>query len=212
MLIQHFNGAALFQVRKADVFLPLGEQLSELQWGRTLSSAERSAGSPLCDQKTPTSMGPHSFKCGKWRAFGRPLGCFATSMGPHSFKCGKQSRHLLIQSIELALQWGRTLSSAERFSTMRQVFLDNQTSMGPHSFKCGKPSSLLSQIVQSPSFNGAALFQVRKAVVGAGADGGNASPSMGPHSFKCGKLIMPLTTSSRVRPLQWGRTLSSAES
>ena len=85
------------------------------------------------------------------------------------------------------------------------------------------------------SFNGAALFQVRKVIQLAGFPFGNASASMGPHFFKCGKRVgaqshhPPAVASmgphffkcGKIKKesqqalvqsaLQWGRTFSSAE-
>ena len=85
--------------------------------------------------------------------------------------------------------------------------------MGPHFFKCGKAKDEKARIPVMASFNGAALFQVRKE--SAGANSAPAKPklqwgrtfssaerydyaelvyrdvtaSMGPHFFKCGKFI-----------------------
>ena len=85
------------------------------------------------------SMGPHSFKCGKFARKDTHMPKTAkASMGPHSFKCGKKtvSNNGVVYSIRFngaalfqvrkvperkskavpqgKLQWGRTLSSAER--------------------------------------------------------------------------------------------------
>ena len=60
--------------------------------------------------------------------------------------------------------------------------------MGPHSFKCGK------------------LVQIR------GVQVNNSVASMGPHSFKCGKHLDRVDCAISYVSLQWGRTLSSAES
>ena len=132
-------------------------------------------------------------------------------MGPHSFKCGKLSKITCLKHVRVSLQWGRTLSSAERCVRRRRVCRWTDTSMGPHSFKCGK--------ILIPSANRV-----------------TDSTSMGPHSFKCGKPTRRTTAASarfhfngaalfQVRKassdwrsmhgkqeLQWGRTLSSAES
>ena len=60
-----------------------------------------------------------------------------------------------------ALQWGRTLSSAEGLRRGKVV------------------------LEEGKRFNGAALFQVRKGRAGFYMDAGQLA-SMGPHSFKCG--------------------------
>ena len=59
-------------------------------------------------------------------------------MGPHSFKCGKCQLLSKSPLLALALQWGRTLSSAESMPLVALVDQQNKASMGPHSFKCGK--------------------------------------------------------------------------
>ena len=84
-------------------------------------------------------------------------------MGPHSFKCGKEAVGEYSEKLEELLQWGRTLSSAER------------------------GASALMNVKFIRSFNGAALFQVRKVNIYA-------------------------QYLRNLRRLQWGRTLSSAES
>ena len=42
--------------------------------------------------------------------------------------------------------------------------------------------------------------------------GAGTKASMGPHSFKCGKFDPPFRHFGDICVLQWGRTLSSAES
>ena len=134
-----------------------------LQWGRTLSSAERKQPRQPCLQIPPASMGPHSFKCGKLKSTVNSTGlsCNA-SMGPHSFKCGKQTRHTRRDRRTRELQWGRTLSSAERSQSKTDRRIARLASMGPHSFKCGKNELRCRAVPPVQSFNGAALFQVRK--------------------------------------------------
>ena len=133
-----------------------------LQWGRTLSSAERNEISNAISSAVSASMGPHSFKCGK------PFGGSKNSTTVFMLQWGRT-----LSSAERALsfvlfwwmallQWGRTLSSAERAKVMDILDYEKPASMGPHSFKCGKlimPSDYLEKPL---CFNGAALFQVRK--------------------------------------------------
>ena len=160
----------------------------ELQWGRTLSSAERQF-SFRPDILAPlASMGPHSFKCGKFLKkelmlkvlellqWGRTLSSAERCVPFFNFsRCAS------------LLQWGRTLSSAESRRSRTARSADHKASMGPHSFKCGKFNLRSSICGVRSCFNGAALFQVRKAE------------------------LRPLN-SARPKKLQWGRTLSSAES
>ena len=111
-----------------------------LQWGRTFSSAESRRiprQSFLCRR---ASMGPHFFKCGKHprtRRQSRRRACFN---GAALFQVRKVIICAGILGQHVALQWGRTFSSAER----RHLPLQGG----------GQPP---------PRFNGAALFQVRKA-------------------------------------------------
>ena len=160
-----FNGAALFQVRKVDlptcqrVFaLPCfnGAALFQVRKGARLGSASQIRGW--------ASMGPHSFKCGKNRLEPAWLGKevklqWGRTLSSAERITSKRASGSLITS----LQWGRTLSSAESKRASQTFNGVWSASMGPHSFKCGK---LYRQSVfkeTKESFNGAALFQVRKA-------------------------------------------------
>ena len=60
--------------------------------------------------------------------------------------------------------------------------------MGPHFFKCGKVDGGRQCAPSMLCFNGAALFQVRKAGGIKAKRNGQRFASMGPHFFKCGKL------------------------
>ena len=83
--------------------------------------------------------------------------------------------------------------------------------MGPHSFKCGKSIGCRLADAIGKSFNGAALFQVRK-----------VPPPLAPliidfpcfngaALFQVRKVDNELRASGGPKGLQWGRTLSSAE-
>ncbi len=143
---RRFNGAALFQVRK----------VSPTRFRFTPAVCFNGAALAECGM---ASMGPHSFKCGKLACAlsfnGAALSAeradldVEASMGPHSFKCGKRRLRLRrlscvcfngaalfqVRKEKWKLQWGRTLSSAERLKPVNE---------------------------KRPCFNGAALFQVRK--------------------------------------------------
>ena len=162
--VRRFNGAALFQVRKAMRTTTANTAKAMLQWGRTFSSAERFDSAEEARSYAETaSMGPHFFKCGKngsrsdtaspsngfngaalfqVRKDPVEMGVDPTqtkaSMGPHFFKCGKRKVQVNCNKNGVVLQWGRTFSSAE---SSGDVFF--------HFFP-------------KISFNGAALFQVRK--------------------------------------------------
>ena len=94
------------------------------------------------------SMGPHFFKCGNGRNWvGIDQHPEAASMGPHFFKCG----NYLVK-----IQYMSHLLFA---------------SMGPHFFKCGNFDELFMNGNTPVSFNGAALFQVRKSQIRHEMDG-----------------------------------------
>ena len=83
--------------------------------------------------------------------------------------------------------------------------------MGPHSFKCGSAKACVLAEAKTESFNGAALFQVRKFSASDASIVVVTRASMGPHSFKCGSYVSNIIFKKKMRGLQWGRTLSSAE-
>ncbi len=133
-------------------------------------------------------MGPHSFKCGKTIHRGSHLRLRKrASMGPHSFKCGKRDITRNQSLASGSLQWGRTLSSAERTRWW------------------------MARYGHSRSFNGAALFQVRK-------DGDVLLIGFGFSALQWGRTLSSAERATWLfkpynpKPLQWGRTLSSAES
>ena len=108
-------------------------------------------------------------------------------MGPHSFKCGSPHAHARARTHAHALQWGRTLSSAEVA-------------------RCH-----LQGLGKAPRFNGAALFQVRKSRRQS-PDAKAQTPLQWGRTLSSAE-VHPLVCLSRrlVLLLQWGRTLSSAE-
>ena len=108
------------------------------------------------------STGPQSFDCGNW--FYHPaLGAWNTaSTGPQSFDCGNLDGLLARREAE-ALQRGRSLSTAEI-------------------------TACLISRARAQSFNGAAVFRLRKcrAVHSTSAKAPHAST--GPQSFDCGNV------------------------
>ena len=229
-----FNGAALFQVRKARQSQTHGCHRTSLQWGRTLSSAEsffRCQGSYL------TSI----LQWGRTLSSAERIVC-CVCLIPIRF-----------------LQWGRTLSSAESFISNHIDACALSPFNGAALFQVRKANNASSFARSSFFFNGAALFQVRKACRRSGdptdkrifngaalfqvrkAQGDirrrqGGFPFNGAALFQVRKAILrrlhflknfsfngaalfqvrkvqfvfPLLFSPH--PLQWGRTLSSAES
>jgi len=119
------------------------------------------------------------------------------SMGPHSFECRNQACRAQECPKRVALQWGRTRSSAEIcFGQMQALLLDHRfngaalvrvrkfpmraspgskaigASMGPHSFECGNVPCWSSWGRPRSRFNGAALVRVRKCPTCGGGDNG----------------------------------------
>ena len=159
-----------------------------LQWGRTLSSAEVRSHGVREKLTVRASMGPHSFKCGSTTNSANSGQRTGASMGPHSFKCGSRVPPLAREFFWDALQWGRTLSSAEVETKIDRLAQFLLASMGPHSFKCGSVKRTESPTSTSFCFNGAALFQVRKFICFQAQKKKPTGASMGPHSFKCGSF------------------------
>ena len=207
-----FNGAALFQVRKQKLAKVRREKSRQLQWGRTFSSAETPSGEQMTPPAKAASMGPHFFKCGNQFKLSSVTAIELASMGPHFFKCGNV--HMK--------KWSHRRKRA--------------ASMGPHFFKCGNEFKEKNLQADDDSFNGAALFQVRKletvrqrimmrffqlqwgrtfssaeTAVPRGSQWIDWRASMGPHFFKCGNSSISPPVFKRVGSLQWGRTFSSAE-
>ena len=134
---------------------------NELQWGRTLSSAEVENGFTRNYGRLVASMGPHSFKCG---SNGRRKNETTEQIRFNGAALFQVRKYAFASECVCAcrrLQWGRTLSSAEVSAQVEVIGFASAASMGPHSFKCG---SLKGHLL--PDWPGIA--------------------SMGPHSFKCG--------------------------
>ena len=84
-----------------------------LQWGRTLSSAEVRPIGSKSNRYVSASMGPHSFKCGSFVCPGAARHREHRFNGAALFqvrKCADMESRTFRWG---ALQWGRTLSSAE---------------------------------------------------------------------------------------------------
>ena len=133
-----FNGAALFQVRKATHPPSPSSTTHWLQWGRTFSSAESAPNSQRWLTGAPLQWGRTFSSAESRRDISRPAQRPKASMGPHFFKCGKRPRRLQINILLVLLQWGRTFSSAERPKVRSFSLQPCFASMGPHFFKCGK--------------------------------------------------------------------------
>ncbi len=105
-------------------------------------------------------MGPQHFCCGKSLHFQNVPDIIIASMGPQHFCCGKTSSLIFTRSID-QLQWGRSISAAE--SILRRE-----------------------PWCQTPRFNGAAAFLLRKEHVEVEIFL-HFEASMGPQHFCCGK-------------------------
>ena len=155
-------------------------------------------------------------------------------MGPQSFDCGK-AQTFRRKSALAWLQWGRSLSTAERLvqvvvvvdakfrfngaavfrlrkgAQQKEVWKCNGCFNGAAVFRLRKASTPATFRLPMRCFNGAAVFRLRKDQRQRGGRGREGLASMGPQSFDCGKN----NYESRPTPaggLQWGRSLSTAES
>ncbi len=183
-----------------------------LQWGRTLSSAERRRGDTLgAFRLRNASMGPHSFKCGKRPIPAKYGWSTNASMGPHSFKCGKRPRGSSTGLSALPGFNGAALFQVRKVHRL-PLYAPNthRASMGPHSFKCGKNCRRRRLECRRCSFNGAALFQVRKGTANRKNNPWTESLQWG-RTLSSAERAVQKPTSPGSRRLQWGRTLSSAE-
>ena len=117
-------------------------------------------------------------------------------MGPHFFKCGKTFEPNLDSEGANTLQWGRTFSSAESHPLADTIPAAMVLQWG-RTFSSAE-SCLKSQLsmLSHLRFNGAALFQVRKAHLRLGCEC-RIDASMGPHFFKCGKKRQELNYAKR---------------
>ena len=140
-----FNGAALFQVRKAEMSITRRRATVWLQWGRTLSSAESSSslriGVPSSSLQWGRTLSSAESKETGWQARSNRLGFNGAALFQVRKECRPHSR----------------------------IFRVPNASMGPHSFKCGKLGPFFFSHCNEYCFNGAALFQVRKAGLPAAA-------------------------------------------
>ena len=182
-----FNGAALFQVRKEGLCRWRRPMASALQWGRTFSSAERSA-----------SISQSVYQ-------GRRFN------GAALFQVRKEACWTRLCCRSKWLQWGRTFSSAESSLASTVDSATPKSFNGAALFQVRKERSDCRLARFSSGFNGAALFQVRKGDAEYFEDRLNWAASMGPHFFKCGKLDLWCARCMPRFGLQWGRTFSSAE-
>ena len=157
-----FNGAALFQVRKTQVDENTAGKFVELQWGRTFSSAEKPPTLVGFQKSLIASMGPHFFKCGKNCARIQHGLTDGASMGPHFFKCGKVGGWQINRLAVGASMGPHFFKCGKRLAVGKSIGVGGWASMGPHFFKCGKSPRAAANAHRNKSFNGAALFQVRK--------------------------------------------------
>ena len=105
-------------------------------------------------------------------------------MGPQSFDCGKRPESPPWGKADW-LQWGRSLSTAERSEFRRELIAEMSLqwgrSLSTAESRCQRPASR-----RPSSFNGAAVFRLRKESVKE-VWSRICMASMGPQSFDCGK-------------------------
>ena len=136
--ITGFNGAALFQVRKLNVVTITRVNINQLQWGRTLSSAEVNQAEIFTPIEIELQWGRTLSSAEVRLTAPFPIKFPRSFNGAALFQVRKYPNVDHQPKPPAMLQWGRTLSSAE----------------------VSAPTS--ARVFHSGSFNGAALFQVRK--------------------------------------------------
>ena len=136
--ISCFNGAALFQVRKAKRLSASLITTRRLQWGRTFSSAESKPTAIRLDESAELQWGRTFSSAESFSRSYCPRGMVRLQWG-RTFSSA-ESREVVeeMMRVKAVLQWGRTFSSAE-----------SRDNPSRHRSVKGR-------------FNGAALFQVRK--------------------------------------------------
>ena len=156
-------------------------------------------------------MGPHFFKCGKECVGDRLLAKRQKLQWGRTFSSAERGELGKAATAAFLLQWGRTFSSAESPEQLRRDHRRPPASMGPHFFKCGKVTCLVVPRQPMLGFNGAALFQVRKAFERIRTIQLYFSFN-GAALFQVRKAVTPTRKQAVPVTLQWGRTFSSAES
>ena len=169
-----------------------------LQWGRGLSTAERTGIDSRQAAGGDASMGPRSFNRGKllWDA--------AAVFQPR--KGQKENHHAKNSAASMGPR------SFNRGKSLFQIFftIAINASMGPRSFNRGKVNILLvGEFVREASM-GPRSFNRGKLVITMPPRHGK-SASMGPRSFNRGKFVRLGQLSWDKHMLQWGRGLSTAE-
>ena len=156
------------------------------------------------------------------------------SMGPHFFKCGNYPHSRPRCNTWLALQWGRTFSSAEIRGDRNKIVNTLRLQWGRTfssaeiAVSCGVPliglelqwgrtfsSAEIGEIPYYADWTNVASMGPHFFKCGNRGFCGRRRPanqaSMGPHFFKCGNSNQPTKQPTNQRRLQWGRTFSSAE-
>ena len=108
-------------------------------------------------------MGPHFFKCGKLPNIQRNGAQVLRLQWGRTFSSAERGKKRMLKSRQiLGLQWGRTFSSAERSDDCQNARQGRWLQWG-RTFSSAERGALASTVFEVRfSFNGAALFQVRK--------------------------------------------------
>ena len=84
----------------------------ELQWSRTLTSAEIESTEAGTESSTLASMEPHSYECGNC-IMPEMLSLFFRLQWSRTLTSAEILKRLVSKQITITLQWSRTLTSAE---------------------------------------------------------------------------------------------------
>ena len=155
-------------------------------------------------------------------------------MGPHFFKCGNCSVSQSFEWRRIAVQWGRTFSSAEISEHETQRLVAAEVQWG-RTFSSAEIGAQRDRALPRRGLQWGRTFSSAE-ISGFELDGVSGHPtSMGPHFFKCGNTCRNRKEKSIIKyfngaalfqvrkygrlkfneenlvGLQWGRTFSSAE-
>ena len=182
-----------------------------LQWGRTFSSAERTAERTPNRKRRLSFNGAALFQVRKveegYQAFTEAN---LASMGPHFFKCGKMPACQSALPILLRFNGAALFQVRKVEIAANQRPLDNQCFNGAALFQVRKVKTACSATLLEFCFNGAALFQVRK-VSGRQENRQTEIGFNGAALFQVRKASGQPISIPELAKLQWGRTFSSAE-
>ena len=224
-----FNrGRKVRQLRQVDLF-------AVLQWGLGFSTEEGGGKKTIATSRNVGFNGASVFQPRKGDfQEGDRVGLAELQWGL-GFSTEEGLRYVDTVDVHHLLQWGLGFSTEEGFRSVVLAKPVGSASMGPRFFNRGRAATERSRTTSNSRFNGASVFQPRKA---AGQDsqdtrqtrlqwglgfsteegtvanvlrGEESLASMGPRFFNRGRTVGSLTMESCCLTLQWGLGFSTEE-